>query len=687
MGSIWVKEFTGGLDTRRMPETASGAVLIKATNGHINRGGEFEKRAAFVAEYALPAGTIGLAHDKNGVFVFGHQATPIGLPVGVSYQRLQHPDGVTALVRVPSFDLYAGKIYAVGEFADGSLYHFYDGVRVTDFNDGRARASFRVTDGSVQPATRAVGSFEVTGGSSGVGNQITTITIDGVAIISGAISFGASTADTASAIASAINSHTSSPDYTASANGQTVTVTAAATGPTVNGKAVIVTTGGDVTVGNSQVMAGGADIAASALTALTVDGVVLIAAPVNWSTSNSATASAIAAAVNAYSSTPDYTATAVGDQVNVIAAAAGTTANGKVVAFGLANGLVVTPSSGLTMAGGTDTTLVPGSFVKTIGSRMHCVSGPNEHFSGIRQPTKWTTDTTGAGFIDMSTQASGAEVLTSLATYQKYVAVFAERVVQIWLFDSDPNNNAQIQVLNNTGTASPRSVTQFGDNDLFYCDESGLRSLRARDSSNAAATTDIGVPVDTLIVEKLRTLTTEERNRVTGLIEPRDGRFWLVMKDMIFVFSYFPGSKISAWSTYEPGFDIDDAVVFRRRVYVRSGDDIYVYGGLDTEFAYDATEAEAWLPYLDAGQPARTKDFNGMDAAVEGEWRVGVALRPTNEGVEDDGPVIYETTYGRERVPLTGSSTHISVRCKSVGTGPATLSAVVVHFEGDDNED
>lgn len=348
MGSIWIREFTGGLDTRRMPETASGTVLIKAANGHINRGGEFEKRAAFVKAYTLPAGTIGLAYDKNGTFVFGHQPAPTGLPAGMSYQRLRHPDGSTALVRVPSFDLYAGKIYAVGEFADGSLHHFYNGVRVTDFNDGRARASFRVTNGSVQPATHAVGS----GGSSGIGNQVTTITLDGVAVIPGAIRAGSSAADTASAIALAINSHTSSPDYTAQANGRTVTITAADTGPAINGKAIIVTTGGNVTVGNSSAMAGGIDTTASSLTALTVDGVALIAMPVKWDSSNPATASAIASAINAYSSTPDYVATAVGDQVNIITTAAGTAGNGKRIAFDLADGLEITPLSGLRMSGG-----------------------------------------------------------------------------------------------------------------------------------------------------------------------------------------------------------------------------------------------------------------------------------------------------------------------------------------------
>lgn len=801
MASIWVKEFTGGLDTRRLAETVSGAALIRAIDGHINRGGEFEKRAAFVSTYTLPAGTIGLANDAGGLIVFGSAAEPTGMPAGVTYQRLQHPDGASpALARVPSFDLYAGKVYAVGEFADGSLHHFYDGVRVVDFGDGRARASFRVTDGFTIPAASAVGSFEITGGSSGVGNQVTNITIDGVAIISGPVAFGSSNADTASDVAAAINSHTSTPNYTAVAAGQTVTVTAVSTGTAVNGKEIIVTPGGTVTVGNSVLMAGGAAVSASSLASLTVDGVSAISSGVSWATSNSATASAIASAINGHTSSPNYIATAVGDQVNIIADDAGTASNGLVVAYTTANGLVVTPASGFTLSGGgnpitavaatttftvtggtagggnqvTDITVngvsiigapvswvtsndatasaiasaitghvsspnytasatgsvvtitasiagtaangravvvtvggtvttstpaalaggvdaeaafIPGSFVKTIGSRVHCVSGPNAHFSGINQPTKWTTDATGAGFIDMSTQASGAEELTALANYQRFVAVFSERVVQIWTFDSDPANNAQVQVLKNTGTGSPLSVTEFGDEDLFYLDESGLRSLRARDSSNAAATTDIGVPVDTAIVAKLNSLTDEERANVVGLIEPRDGRFWLIMKDVIYVFSFFAGSKISAWTTYAPGFNVSAATVFNRRAYLRSGDTIYCFGGTGASLTYDATSAVAWLPFLDGNAPSRLKMYEGVDVAATGQWQMQAAFIPTETGTSDSGPIVFETTFGKERISLEGESTHISLRFASQGTGPAVLSSVVIHFNGTDVED
>lgn len=811
MGQIWVREFVGGLDTRRMPETTSGGVLIKATDGHINRGGEFEKRPAFVKEYELPEGaTTGLAAGKSGIFVFGHVAPP-AVPSGISYQRLQHPDGVTGLVRVLSYDLYAGKIYVVGEFEDGSRYHFYDGVRVPDWYDGRARAQFRVTGGGVTAAAAATGSFEVTGGTLSAGvNEFTDITIDGVSIISATdIDHTGNNSTTASAIASAINSHTSSPDYTAAAVGQTVNITASATGTAANGKTIVISVAGNATAGNIVNMSGGAAAATSTLDALTVDGVSILAAPVVWATSNSDTAADIAASINSASSSPDYSATSVGEVVNIVADSAGSDANGRVIAFTLADGFSVDPEVGLVMADGSDpvpatsasgsfivtggtagaankvasieidgvtitngevlwttshaatatalansinalvsspdytavadgatvtitavttgsaingesitvnvegnvtvgsvqamaggaeaeATFVPGTYVKTIGSRMHSVSGANEHFSGIKAPTKWTTDTTGAGFIDMSTQASGSETLTGLAKYQQYVAVFAERVIQVWYFDSDPSLNEQKQVLNNTGTSSPRSITQFGDNDLFYADESGLRSLKARDASNAAATTDIGVPVDTLIVEKLAQLSAEERDKVIGLIEPRDGRFWLIILDEIFVFSFFSGAKISAWSTYTPSeevdgeqvpFEIDDAVVFRRKVYVRSGDSIYVFGGLGADLEYDGTEAEAWLPYLDGEAPAREKELQGIDAAVEGLWEVRVAMNVNNLDASDLVGRLSETTYGLQKVSIQAKATHFGLRFKTVGTGAAKLGAAVIHFESDDDED
>lgn len=670
-----------------MPETTAGGVLVKALNGHITSGGEFEKRAAFVSTYSLPAGTFGLWYNSIGIYVFGSDPAPT-LPSGVSYQRLQHSDTVTALDEVLCAELYAGKIYAVGLFADGTIFHFYDGVRVTDWFDGRARASFDVTAGSVTPAVAATGSFQVTGGTLSAGvNKISDIKINGVSIINAAVDHTGDNSTTAAAIAAAITAFSSSPDYTATSNGPTVNIAAVTTGTAINGTAIVVTVAGNATTGNSVVMSGGAATITSQLTDLKVDGVSILTGPILWAASHENTASLIAAAINSLTSVPDYTATAVGTRVNIIAATAGSDANGRAVVPALANGLTVSPASAA-LADGADptTTFQPGPFVKTIGRKMYSVSGPNLHFSGTAQPTKFTTDTTGAGFIDMSSIAAGLEQMVAIAKYQTFAAVFGEKTTQIEYVDPDPTLNREVQTLENTGTRYPNSVSKFGDNDIFYVD-SGVRSLKARDSSNAAATTDIGVPIDTLVRAALKGVADDEVRLVVSCIEPSTGRYWLAVKDQIFVFSYFGGAKVSAWTTYEPGFSVEQMVVFKQRVYVRSGNTIYVYGGLGSDEVFDDTVAEAWLPYLDANQPTREKAWVGMDAALEGQWSVAAAMQPTDLTTEDAVNVMFETSYNRDKLPQIGSSTHLSLRFRSQGSGQARLSAVVIHHDLEADED
>lgn len=469
MGTIWVKEFTGGLDVRRMPVATQGGVLIRARDGHITRGGEFEKRAAFVKLAALPLNTKNLAATSTSLLVFGSGVSPV-MPAGVLYQQLAHPvDPAIALDRVLSYDLYGGQIYAVARFVDGAIYHYYNGVLVA-----------------------------------------------------------------------------------------------------------------------------------------------------SWQT------------------------------------------------LGYARG----------------------TFARTAGRKIYSVAGPNAHFSASGVPTDFDPVSTGAGFINMSMETSGAEELKAVARYQGYLAFFAERVTQIWFVDPDPALNRQVQTLNNTGTVAPKSVTQFGDNDVFYLAESGLRSLRARDASNAAATTDIGVAIDDLVVTALNAMLLDERSEITGLIEPNSGRFWLSIGGTIFVFSYFSGAKVSAWSTYEPGFQIDDMLSLGGKVYLRSGDDIYVYGGTGSTPTYDATEAVAWLPYADAGRPTEKKKWTGVDAACEGEWeiRAGMDPDPVNLEVSDRLAIVAGVTYNIGKIGGVGESSHLSLRFKSQGEGPARLAAAVIHYEGDDGD-
>jgi len=465
MGKIWVRDFPGGLDARRLPEATTGGVLIRGLDGHINRGREFEQRAAIVKAYDLPPDTKGLAATASGLFVFGSEPAPT-LPAGVSYQRLIAASGA-ALERVLSVDLFAGKLLVAAAFADETVHNFYDAARITDWPAG---ASFA-------------------------------------------------------------------------------------------------------------------------------------------------------------------------------------------------------------------------TFIKTVARKAYGTAGPNLVFSAISDPMNNTTGA-GAGFIDMSTQATGSETLTAIAPYQNFIAVFAPRTIQLEFVDPDPALNRLSQTLNNTGTSAPRSVTQFGDNDVFYLDSNGIRSLRAREAINVAFTSDTGNLVDDLVIALLESLTDEQRARAVGIIEPRDGRLWMAINDQIFVFSYFPGSKVSAWTIYRPGFVVDDMVTFNRRVFMRSGDTIHVYGSTDGAFSFAGVHSEAWLPFLDANAPTTSKAFQGFDAAVTGTWEVRVGLSPTQPDASDRVATVTQTTYEAERDAGLGSSTHISLRFQLIdppASGPAKLSAVVIHHDLEDD--
>lgn len=132
-----VEDFRYGMDRRKERATATPGSLWTIKNAVINRGGEIERTKKWVPVYTLPAReTAGLATLRDTPYVFGSAAS-VAVPAGVTYQRLQHPDGTTALTKVLSLDRSKGKLYVIAQFADGTVHHYYDGVWARDWDAGR----------------------------------------------------------------------------------------------------------------------------------------------------------------------------------------------------------------------------------------------------------------------------------------------------------------------------------------------------------------------------------------------------------------------------------------------------------------------------------------------------------------------------------------------------------------------
>lgn len=560
------------MDRRRsLSATASGSVYT-IKDGHVTRGGDIEARKTFYSKYTLPADTFGLGKADGELYVFGSAATPAGMPAGVNYQRLQHPDGL-AMSELLDADLFDGLIYAIAKYSDDSVHHFYNGARVEDWDAGVVRA--------------------------GMTNN------DGIAIH----------------LAGLINN----PAYTAVAAANVVTITATALNTPFT------------------------------ITAETVNGGVI-----DDQTATVATPTAAGVGVAQVSTVTIGGTFEVGDRFSIILASKIFGAKGK-------------PT-------------IKGTSCLTHDTKIYALCASLLQFCAVNGPTLWDTiEDTGAGFINVSNHDSGSDVLTGIDVFQNNLTPMARRTIQVWQVNADPALNARQQVIPNTGSRAHKSVISFGDLDVFYLSDSGIRSLRARASLNTAAVNDVGTMIDPFVRDQMLTLTDAQIAAAVAVLDPVDDRYWLGLGNKIFVFSYFPGSKISAWSYYEPGFTMSDAVQLNDRVYVRSSNTIYLYGG-DDNATYDSTAVEVQLPFNATSQPGTYKDLEGVDIDCTGTWDFKVLVDPNNENRYVRAGTVSGFTYNKEDIGLTGNTTHFAPKLVSSGSGYKKISSVAIHFQSEEQE-
>lgn len=320
-----------------------------------------------------------------------------------------------------------------------------------------------------------------------------------------------------------------------------------------------------------------------------------------------------------------------------------------------------------------------GFYVRTYKTKMYSVGGSVLYFSAVGNPADWTG--TGSGSIDLSLEDSDMTDCTALEVYYDKLAILSKTATQLWQIDPDPLKNQYVQTLRDAGTVAWRSVLQYGSGDVMYVAPSGIRSLRARNASLAAAVSDIGSPLDPLMQQLFRSLGEDWMSGTISLLQPVTGRFWIILPDRIYILSAFPGPKITAWSQYEPGFNITAAAVYQHRIMVRDDqNNIYAYGGTDG-LTYDDCPVEVVFPFHAGDQPATKKFYQGIDAAAQGQWEVSAAFNPADENAEDylgliDGPTFMEGAFRME-----GHATHMSLRLRCFSDGPASLSNLIVHYK------
>ena len=265
---------------------------------------------------------------------------------------------------------------------------------------------------------------------------------------------------------------------------------------------------------------------------------------------------------------------------------------------------------------GDITGLTP-SFLLTYKNKLYLICGDKFFFSDVGSPTVINDPNgTGNGFVETSNFTSENEDLVALASYQGRLAVFSRRNTQVWNVDALPENYTQIQLLQNVGTMAKLSVQSVGDLDVFFLSDSGVRSLRVRDSSLNAYVVDVGSPIDTLIQAALLSVTGENNEDACGIVEPTSNRYWLYLKGLIYVLSYFPSSKIIGWTTFTPVYETLTPMAATLDNF--GGDDILHFTGLTVGSIYYWTKGNG-VSLSQSGKVVLTNSGYFLSTAVTAE--------------------------------------------------------------------
>lgn len=682
MAYLLIEDFKNGMDRSRPMAVGAPGSLWLAENCVVSRGGDVQKAKKFVPVYDLPEGTFGAALVDNQIEVYASSAA--SPPAGVRVQVLTAPN-TPAMTNVLHVSTPGGKAYVIAKFDDGSIYHYYDGARITDLDalaDGNASfesvaaylaeeididADVRVdaagdevyfqaitpgeaftlsasavngagTDDQAATVTTlqanvvevanvdSYATVELTGGTSDVDddNRVDQIAAGATNLMAAAVPVGTSLSATALQVAAQINNGTTTHGFSAVATDETVAIYAAVnTGADENGKVVTVTTAGDVTVSKADFANG-------------VDYVAPVAQRAKVSLAGT------------FDADDTFTITLNGVEHKV---------TGRGSAYG--------------------------TFSFNYKNRVYLAAHNVVQYSKLGDSTDFTDSaaSSGAGILAVSSD-SGLDRAAAIAEYNDRVAVFGDNGISVYVLSTDAEATELVQSLANTGTEAPRSVAAYGNLDVFYLDHTGVRSLRARDSSNAAFVSDVGNIIDGYIADRRAAIPLGQVRRAQATVEPTDGRYMLSLGDEIITLSRFPGSKISAWTVLKPGFTPGTFIRSGRDLFVRAGDVIYSYGGFAGEDYVDADECVVLTPFMSAGSPAAHKQLTGLDVACKGSWTIELLTDPNDESQSVVVARIRENTMNHLHIALDVRTAVFAIRATCTSAGAASLSQLAVHYKG-----
>jgi hypothetical protein len=313
----------------------------------------------------------------------------------------------------------------------------------------------------------------------------------------------------------------------------------------------------------------------------------------------------------------------------------------------------------------SDTNCPHGASITKAADRIFTIGDDVVSYCAVGAARDWTT-ASDAGFLPASRQQDTTADPTAVGTFEDALVVAFADGSQVWDVAVDPSANQFRRKMDGVGTTHPQSMAGFY-RDLVFASPFGVRSMSVQENVERIDETDVGVPIDKLVVPA-QTLHEQITTRpVLGVWVQQLGQYWLVYASSdstsrVFAYSFSRSSKLACWSEYTFPILITGMATKAGKVYVRSATSLYEL--TDTQYTDAGTliDVDVQMAYQDAKLPGVEKMFYGADYVFSGSPTITYLYDPQDQTKETVPMVISGDTRAATMVPVEVCAAAIAPR-------------------------
>jgi len=308
-------------------------------------------------------------------------------------------------------------------------------------------------------------------------------------------------------------------------------------------------------------------------------------------------------------------------------------------------------------------------------SKVFAIKNDVVRYSATNNPLDWST-ANDAGFLPTGLQSQVDPLAKALGLYRGNLVALSAGEFQAWQIDPDPSRMALIDNIPSIGTVYSRAMASAAG-ELYFLTQQGVRSVSIAAGSTNLQAGDVGTPIDSLIQAEL------PGADPLGLYYPGAGQYWLVFGAKVYVYTQSRIGGIGAWSLYEFPSAIEYTTQRDGKLYVRSGDGIYLIDETTGQDDGEAVPAEIQWPWLDMGQPGLQKMLIGVDVVgSDGAPSVSIGYDETNLTAFTAPFAVDPDTQPGQIIPIPVSGPSLSLKIEYTGaSGRWELQAATLYLQ------